>query len=90
MGDELLPSVAATTMFPPPVKAMSANATRPLSRHRLSLAVSNAPPGFNNDTVTKPLTVTANHPSIGFPPNRVRDGENFTRENFSPKFVEPD
>lgn len=77
-------------MFPPPVKAMSAKATRPRNRHRLSLAVSRAPPGFSRDTVTKPLTVTASQPSIGFPPNKVRDGENLTRENFSPKFVEPD
>lgn len=69
---------------------MSASATRPLSLQRLSLAVNKAPPGFNKDTVTKPLTVTANQPSIGFPPNRVSEGENITRENFSPKFVEPD
>lgn len=82
--------MAATTMFPPPVKAMSAEATRPLSRHRLSLAVSRAPPGFSSDTLTRPLTVTANQPSIGFPPKRVIDGENFTLENFSPKLVEPD
>lgn len=77
-------------MFPPPVKAMSASATRPRSRHRLSLAVSRAPPGFSSDTVTRPLTVTASQPSMGFPPNRVSDGENFTLENFSPKLEEPD
>ena len=77
-------------MFPPPVKAMSASATRPRRRHRLSLEVSSVPLGFSKDTVTRPLMLTASQPSIGLPPNSVSDGENFTRENFSPKLVEPD
>ncbi|KAK0140995.1 Membralin [Merluccius polli] len=89
-GEELQPSVAATTMFPPPVNAMSASATRPLRRQRLSVEVSSVPLGFSRDTVTRPLMLTASQPSIGLPPNSVRDGENLTRENFSPKLVEPD
>lgn len=40
--------------------------------------------------MTSPLMVTAIQPSMGFPPNSVSDGENFTLENFSPKFEAPD
>ena len=89
-GDALLPSAVATTMLPPPVKAMSARATRPRSRHRLSVEVSTCPLGLSRDTVTRPLTVTAIQPSMGLPPNSVSDGENLTRENFSPKLEAPD
>lgn len=76
--------------MPPPVKAMSASATRPRSRHRLSVDVSTCPLGLSRDTVTRPLTVTAIQPSMGLPPNSVSDGENLTRENFSPKLEAPD